>query len=371
MHKNLFYIKQIKPIPLLFLVCVFFPIQTVAAASSYDALIIEARRGNSTPLLNYLENQENKNTLSPNKIADWLQVSSWGSDNDEVTIDIWQRYHGRMNLPTRGKIAAARAYHNQKNWNNSLAVWEQVLLEEPNNADAHIGWIMTLADARYYQRALIEANNWAQRYPGADVETLRAYVYSSQGKHWDALFAASRAVEIDPNNKRAKAVLLSALSANRVSKPAQELAEDVPTSDPVKRSLALNSTATKVRASYTPARNEAERFVVADKALAHYAQLLAAWKDEPSAQNDIRRARIDRMGALLIRKRTVEVIQEYESLSKDSTVPNYAKRWVASALLSEHQPEKAKVMLMDIYYPNGPIPATPLTYEERQDLFYA
>ncbi|MGL5726412.1 MAG: poly-beta-1,6 N-acetyl-D-glucosamine export porin PgaA, partial [Plesiomonas sp.] len=73
---------------------------------------------------------------------------------------------------------------------------------------------------------------------------------------------------------------------------------------------------------------------------------------------------------LLVRKRTDEVIQEYESLAKDSAVPNYAKRWVASALLSERQPEKAKAMLMDIYYPNGPIPSTPLNHEDRQDLFY-
>ena len=43
------------------------------------------------------------------------------------------------------------------------------------------------------------------------------------------------------------------------------------------------------------------------------------------------------MGALLVRKRTADVIQEYESLSADGEVPNYAKRWVASALLSERQ----------------------------------
>lgn len=370
MHQYTDLIAKIKPASLLLLAFVFLPVHAFAAVSEYDSLIIEARRGNSTPLFSYLENQENKNTLSPNQIADWLQVSSWGANRDGATIDIWQRYQGRMELPARGKIAAARAYRNQKSWNNSLAIWEQVLLTEPNYADVRAGWIMTLADARHDQRALMEAHNWAQRYPGAESETLLAYVYSSQGKHGDALLAASRAVAIDANNKHAKSMLLSALSANRVSKPAQELAHVVSPSDAVKRRLALNSAAEEVRASYTSARNEEERFFVADKALAHYAQLLASWKDDPSALSDIRRARIDRMGALLVRKRTDEVIQEYESLAKDSAVPNYAKRWVASALLSERQPEKAKAMLMDIYYPNGPIPSTPLNHEDRQDLFY-
>jgi biofilm PGA synthesis protein PgaA len=87
------------------------------------------------------------------------------------------------------------------------------------------------------------------------------------------------------------------------------MAEVVPTADPVKRRLELDAAAEMVRSSYTSARNEEERFIVADKALARYDQLLAAWKDEPSAQNDVRRARIDRMGALLVRKRTAEVIR--------------------------------------------------------------
>ncbi|VEI40291.1 Poly-beta-1,6-N-acetyl-D-glucosamine export protein precursor [Citrobacter youngae] len=77
------------------------------------------------------------------------------------------------------------------------------------------------------------------------------------------------------------------------------------------------------------------------------------------------------MGALLVRKRTADVIQEYESLSADGEVPNYAKRWVASAWLSERQPEKTEAMLASIYYPNGPIPVTPLSPEDQQDLFYA
>lgn len=76
-------------------------------------------------------------------------------------------------------------------------------------------------------------------------------------------------------------------------------------------------------------------------------------------------------GALLVRKRTVDVITEYESLSSEGEVPNYAKRWVASAWLSERQPEKTEAMLMSIYYPNGPIPVTPLSPEDQQDLFYA
>lgn len=151
--------------------------------------------------MRYLEDQGKKSALTPNQVADWLQVSSWVENNDKTTIEIWQRYRGQMDVPARGKVAAARAYRNQKNWNDSLAVWESVLQQEPDNVDVRTGWIMTLADARYNQQALTEANKWAQAHPGADSDALLAYVYHSQGKNWDALLVASQADDVDRQQK--------------------------------------------------------------------------------------------------------------------------------------------------------------------------
>ena len=225
MRRHANFIKRFKSVSCLFTASILFPMQISAAVSDYDALVIEARGGNSAPLLRYLEDQGKKSALTPNQVADWLQVSSWVENNDKTTIEIWQRYRGQMDVPARGKVAAARAYRNQKNWNDSLAVWESVLQEEPDNVDVRTGWIMTLADARYNQQALTEANKWAQAHPGADSDALLAYVYHSQGKNWDALLVASQADDVDPGNKNAKSTLLSALSANRVSGPALNMAE--------------------------------------------------------------------------------------------------------------------------------------------------
>ena len=72
--------------------------QISAATSDYDALVIEARGGNSAPLLRYLEDQGKQSALTPNQVADWLQVSSWVDNNDKATIEIWQRYRGQMGL---------------------------------------------------------------------------------------------------------------------------------------------------------------------------------------------------------------------------------------------------------------------------------
>lgn len=61
------------------------------------------RGGNSAPLLRYLEDQGKKSALTPNQVADWLQVSSWVENNDKTTIEIWQRYRGQMDVPAREK----------------------------------------------------------------------------------------------------------------------------------------------------------------------------------------------------------------------------------------------------------------------------
>ena len=352
--------------------CLFtFSVPLYAATADYDALIMEARAGNREPLLNYLEGQEKQTALTPNQVADWLQVSSWANNNAE-TLRVWQRYNGQMVIPSRGKIVVARALRDEKKWNESLSVWEAVLQEEPNNADARTGWIMTLADGKHNQQALTEANRWAQSHPGPESDALVAYVYQSQGKNWDALLVASLAETKDPNNKSAKPIIFEALSANKVSGPALDLTKTIPVSDPAKRRLELDAAAEMVRVSFTPTRNEEERFIVADQALARYDKLLAAWKPYPEAQGDVRRARLDRIGALVVRKRYAEAISEYESLEADNgTVPTYVKRWVATALLAEQQPDKAEEMLTSIYYPNGSYPVTPLKPEDHQELFDA
>ena len=71
MRRHANFIKRFKSVTCLFTASVLFPMQASAAVSDYDALIIEARGGNSTPLLRYLEEQGKKSALTPNQVADW------------------------------------------------------------------------------------------------------------------------------------------------------------------------------------------------------------------------------------------------------------------------------------------------------------
>ncbi len=50
------------------------PAAKSAVNNAYDALIIEARKGNTQPALSWFAQ---KSTLSNNQIADWLQIALW------------------------------------------------------------------------------------------------------------------------------------------------------------------------------------------------------------------------------------------------------------------------------------------------------
>jgi biofilm PGA synthesis protein PgaA len=56
----------------------------------------------------YVRGSGKKSALTPNQVADWLQVSVGSITTNKTTIEIWQQYRGQMNVPARGKVAAAR-----------------------------------------------------------------------------------------------------------------------------------------------------------------------------------------------------------------------------------------------------------------------
>src|SRR3546814_6913858 len=93
-----------------------------------------------------------------------------------------------------------------------------------------------------------------------------------------------------------------------------------------------------------PSRNEAERFVVADRAIARLDTLIARWRTEgDGAPEDIRRARLDRILAYHARFRMRDAVAEYESLrAQGVTVPPYVLAGVASAYLYLRQPAIAR-----------------------------
>ncbi len=84
--------------PTLLFLLFLFPVLAQATESVYEQQIQQARNGNYSPFLDYLQRYQQQHALTPEHVADWLQVASWAGHDDEV-IQVWQRYGIYMPLP--------------------------------------------------------------------------------------------------------------------------------------------------------------------------------------------------------------------------------------------------------------------------------
>ncbi|ART82243.1 poly-beta-1,6 N-acetyl-D-glucosamine export porin PgaA [Oceanisphaera profunda] len=354
----------------LVLVMVLHAMPVVAADFSYDNLVIQARSGNTVPLLTWLE--RNSRQLNANMRADWLQVANWAGDDQQV-VTVWEGFSPivRNSIPARGALAAASSYRNLKLWQQSLAIWHEQLRLNPDLQDARAGWIMSLSDAGEKQQARQQAERFVQENGSYLSHQVLLYTIQGSGNGWDELFALTRLQDLhqDTDQSDIDTKLMQAMAAKLVSKPALQFGKQHTSDAAVLRHLELDQVAEMVRMAHTHSRGEQDKYWIADRALARYRQLLQSWQGLPDAGADIRRARIDRLGAYVARNRHKDAINEYENLQKqDPAMPTYAKRWAASAYLSNRQPDKAYRILHELF---GTTPAFKLRPEDAQEFFFA
>lgn len=343
------------------------------AETQYDSLIIKARAGDTAPVLDYLQKESKAGPLNSGQVDDWLQIAGWAGRDQEV-IDVYERYHSSVNLSSRGLASAARAYRNEKRWDQALALWQSSLKKDPTNPDLITGMIMTQADSGRGGAALQQAKELAERNPSAQNYMTLSYLNRATNRNYDALQASSEAVRLAPESEEVLKNHLEILQRNRIADPALQLARENPklvTAEQY-RQLERDAAAEQVRMAVLPTRSETERFYIADQALADYQDLLARWSKDPDAQSDYQRARIDRLGALLVRRNTAELIKEYESMEAEGyKMPDYARRWAASAYIDRRMPEKAVPILTSLYYADGKTFRNSDDLLDADDLYYA
>lgn len=318
------------------------------AGLEYDTLIEQARAGTTTPALEYLRREVPNGGSPKTAVADWIEIASWSGFDTEV-IEVYQTHASRSTLSARTLAAVARSYRNLKKWTESASLYEAALALEPQNTELLRGYIHVLADGSQDAQALDRANTLVAQAPmDAKRRVTLAYVHTAGGRHFAALTELTRARSLAPDDKTILAEYVRALQTAGIPTVAKGLADLHPSllAMPQYRRLQGDVGAELVRLAFEPHRTEAERFAIADKALAHYNKLLADWTALPSTadiQAAIVRIRIDRLGAFTARSRMDEATQEYEDLKKSGAViPVYAVRWIAGAYLYKRQPDIAR-----------------------------
>ncbi|MGY6269618.1 poly-beta-1,6 N-acetyl-D-glucosamine export porin PgaA [Achromobacter denitrificans] len=313
----------------------------------YDALIARARAGEYEPALAMLRGQGP--AAGKRAIHDHILIAGWAGRPAEAAA-AYETLPADAAPPAEVRLAAARAYRDLQRWPEALAAYRSGLRRHPGRASFQAGEIMTLADADQAQAALEAGERWVRREPrSADARLALAYVHVRGGRPFDALHQADQAVSIAPDTPAAQREYILALQ--RVRMPGEALArarEHPGLFDAAQmRRLEADAVAQQVRLASMPTRGEADRYVIADRALARYDELIPAWRElGEAASGDTLRARIDRLHALHARMRMADLAREYEALRAEGVeVPRYALNDVASAYLYLREPERAR----DIY----------------------
>lgn len=319
------------------------------ATTPYDHLIEQARVGNTAPLLTFFDQQSPKTNLSPAQINDWIVVSGWAGD-DAKTIEIYQRHQDKTPLQAETYASVARAYRNLQQWGASASLFTLAIDQNPAQGDWYLAAAGALADGGQFDAARQMLNDFDARFPDQKIASLlsHTYVERAAGKIYDALNYAQAAFELEPQNEEIQASYLSALRNAGLAERALEAIQKHQwpwVDNPTRRAVEREYAAELVRISAAPTTTEAERFVIAQKALDFYAKILTQWEQQPpdaQRDSDIRRARYDRLLAFMRMKNAPAVLNEYALLkAQDPAIPDYALITVADAFLELRRPKKA------------------------------
>lgn len=329
----------------------------------YRMVIEAARAGRNDWALQKLAEQA---ALYPDNIRikhDQLIVAGWAGRAGEI-IRLYQSLPQQaLPLPRAALAAVARAYRDERQWTTALQLYREGMRRFPQDPEFSLGETLVLTDSGNAAAALKMATQLVEKAPRDPSRLLvLSYARRRNGQPYAALQAATKAYSLAPDNGSVVEEYISALTAAGLADAALRTAREHSNRMPALRlySLEVDRAAELTRMASQPARQEADRHVVADRALQAYDDLsrnevseqenqLAADQAYARTQRQLQRLRVDRLLALHARDRMGEVIDEYESLqAENADVPPYALGHVADAYLAMREPEKAAQLYLKI-----------------------
>jgi len=315
------------------------------ARRAYDALIIRARDGDTAPALAFL--RQLGETATPAQRFDHLIVASWAGLTDEVL----RLYHSlpqnlQQAMPANAQVAVARILRERQDWRTATQILREGLRQQPQDSALLVPHlVMSLSDSGQEEEAIKIGLNFLKNNPNdAELHMALAYVYTKLQRPFDVLYHTDQAFKLMPQASWIEDEYIRALTRAGLSEQALERARKTGRfQGSALRAIEADAIAVQTRLSAMPTRSEGERFVIADRALARYGQMLEDWRAlGQAAAADVTRIRIDRLAALHARFYMDELVRDYESLLKEGVqVPVWALSNVASAYLYLRQPQTA------------------------------
>lgn len=249
--------------------------------------------------------------------------------------------------PRDALLSAAQSLRDEQAWQPALERFREGQQQFPKDSAFQYGEIYVLADAGQTEQALALAQALLRKAPeNVDSLLVMGYAQLRHSGAFAALEYIDRAHQLAANTRPyVVRDYVLALQRAQMAGPALEIAQQYPALLDIEsmHELQADAVAQSVRFADLPTRSEAERFQLADVALAKYETLFKQWQQDGNASQAItQRARVDRLQALHARFFMAELLQEYEALvAQGVEVPDYALGDVASAYLYMRKPEQS------------------------------
>jgi len=333
----------------------------------HDRAVRMARDGNTKDALNILRPLYQSHGNDKGIVRDYLAVLSWDGGHEQQVVSLYNQLPGEQ--PNYVLEAVGKAYRDLRQPDEARKVYLQGLRAKPSSDVYAAGLIHSTTEAGYAEDALKEADSNISSYgPRLEVLLAAANAADQYGQGDAAVRYYKQAVNVAPRNTQALEGLVRAMSRSGKPEEAIDVADQHPglISAEEYRRIKSDIAANMIRDGFE-APTEAQRYTVTDRALVMLNGHIQEWSRlGVDAQQDVVRARLDRVLALRNRNLMQEVVVQYNKLIEDGiTVPPYVLSSVGDAYMYLHQPEKARDVFLQV------LKSDPQNYNVRRQLVYA
>ncbi len=335
--------------------------------AEHDAAVKMARNGNTKDALVTLRRLYQQHGDDKGIVRDYLAVLSWDGGHDKEVVELYRQLPG----DTHDYVleAVGKSYRNLHRYEEARSVYQTGLGVDAKSEIYAAGLIHSTTEAGYAEESINISDSNIKRF-GPRLEVLLAAGDAADqfDKADDAVRYYEMAVRVAPQNTQALEGLARAYSRAGMPEQAIKLSDQHPglISAHEQRRMQSDVAANLIRSGMNPP-TEAERYGMTDQAITMLNEHVEHWsKLGPDAQQDVVRARLDRVIALRNRNLMQEVVAQYHALQQDGiTIPPYVLSSVGDAYMYLHEPEKARDIYLEV------LKSDPKNYDVRRQLFFA
>jgi biofilm PGA synthesis protein PgaA len=313
-------------------------------SARHEAAVMAARDGRLEQSLEQLATLRSEYPNERRVLVDQTIVLSWAGHDAEV-VD-----NARLLDPALDSFdvvpVVAKAYRNLEQYAEAVAWYEAALDRQPDDVDARLGLVMSLADAGQFARAESELGGFSQDAArSVPVLRVKAYLMRAQGRLLEVLSSYDAMLASHPGDRdvlRDKALLLRQLLMPEHS---LRLAKEYPgiLSEDEVAGLEADELALSIRNSGQIFEPRNKDVVDSKDALARVNAYLATL---PEGSPHAVTLRQDRLLALVDANQFKDAVTEYEWLrSQGEPLPVYVLFAAAKAYSVEGRPADARELL--------------------------